>query len=63
MRNGKRRKKQKNEEVRKILKKGVGPLFYRVRKADLDLKPAIFHKPIIIKMNCFIIYVIFCSNF
>ena len=46
-------KNKKNEEVRKILKDSIGPLFYRVRKNDLGLKPAIFHKPIIIKMNVY----------
>jgi len=38
-------------KIKEILKSGVGPLFYRVRKSDLGLKPAIFHEPIIIPMN------------
>jgi SNF2 family DNA or RNA helicase len=46
-------KNKKNEEVRKILKDSIGPLFYRVRKNDLGLKAAVFHKPIIIKMNVY----------
>lgn len=37
--------------VKKLLDAKIGPLFYRVRKKDLKLKPAIFHKPILIKMN------------
>jgi len=34
-----------------ILEEKVGPLFYRVRKKELNLAPQIFHDPIIIKMN------------
>jgi len=34
-----------------ILESKVGPLFYRVRKKDLGLKPAIFHDPIVLPMN------------
>ncbi len=40
-----------NNDIKKILKRDIGPLFYRVRKSDLGLKPAIFHKPFLIKMN------------
>lgn len=39
------------EDAKIILDSKVGPLFYRVRKEDLGLKPAIFHDPIILKMN------------
>lgn len=34
-----------------ILKRDIGPLFYRVRKPDLGLRPPIFHNPFVIKMN------------
>ena len=44
-------KNEKNELVKELLDLKIGPLFYRVRKIDLELKPAIFHEPIIIKMN------------
>lgn len=44
-------KKNKNDVVKKILDLKIGTLFYRVRKKDLGLKPAIFHDPIILKMN------------
>lgn len=39
------------EDARTILNDRVGPLFYRVRKDDLGLKPAKFHDPIILSMN------------
>lgn len=39
------------KEIKEILKSKIGPLFYRVRKSDLKLKPAFFHKPIFLKMN------------
>lgn len=39
------------ESASKILETSVGPLFYRVRKSELGLKPQIFHDPIIITMN------------
>lgn len=43
---------QKNtEETKNILKENIGPLFYRVRKSDLGLRPATFHAPIVLKMN------------
>jgi len=42
---------RKNEEIREVLKRNIGPLFYRVRKSDLDLRSPIFHKPIVLKMN------------
>ena len=44
-------KNKENEKVKEILKREIGPLFYRVRKGDLNLKPALFHDPIILKMN------------
>lgn len=39
------------ESASQILEKTIGPLFYRVRKSELGLKPQIFHDPIIITMN------------
>ena len=39
------------ESAGKILKPNIGPLFYRVRKSELGLKPQIFHIPRIIQMN------------
>jgi SNF2 family DNA or RNA helicase len=46
--------KQKNNlAVKELLNEKIGPLFYRVRKKDLGLKPAIFHEPIIMKMNTY----------
>nr|WP_067058289.1 DEAD/DEAH box helicase [Mucilaginibacter sp. L294] len=44
-------KKKENENIKCLLEKRVGPLFYRVRKKDLGLIPPIFHDPIIVKMN------------
>lgn len=41
----------KNELVKNLLNEKIGPLFYRVRKKDLGLKEAVFHSPILIKMN------------
>ena len=41
----------KVDEAKEILQNKVGSLFYRVRKSDLGLMPAIFHEPIIISMN------------
>jgi SNF2 family DNA or RNA helicase len=40
-----------HKKVKALLDEKIGPLFYRVRKSDLGLKPAIFHKPIIVKMK------------
>lgn len=34
-----------------LLKERIDPLFYRVRKSDLGLRPPIFHEPIKIRMN------------
>lgn len=39
------------EKASEILDLAVGPLFYRVRKKELGLKPQIFHNPIKISMN------------
>ena len=44
-------KNKKNEEVKSLLENHIGPLFYRVRKKDLGLIPAVFHEPIIVKMK------------
>jgi len=43
--------KNKLSEAASILDEKVGPLFYRVRKKELNLAPQFFHDPIIIKMN------------
>lgn len=43
--------KKDYESAGKILKPNIGPLFYRVRKSELGLKPQIFHIPKIIQMN------------
>ncbi len=43
-------KNKKNEEVKNLLKTKIGPLFYRVRKKDLGLIPAVFHEPINVSM-------------
>lgn len=40
-----------NEEVKAILDKKIGPIFYRVRKMDLGLKKQNFLPPIQINMN------------
>jgi SNF2 family DNA or RNA helicase len=41
----------KYDQIKEILKSNVGPLFYRVRKADLGLRPPIMHKPVLLDMN------------
>jgi len=46
-------KKKDNASVKAVLDKKIGPLFYRVRKQDLGLKPADFHEPILVKMNSY----------
>lgn len=46
-------KEKNNKAVKSLLDEKIGPLFYRVRKKDLGLRPAIFHDPIIIKMNSY----------
>jgi SNF2 family DNA or RNA helicase len=40
-----------HSKAKKILSKDIGPLFYRVRKSDLNLRPQIFNNPIIVDMN------------
>lgn len=42
---------KKNEDARKIIQETIGPLFFRVTKSELGLKPPIFHKPNLINMN------------
>ena len=37
--------------AKEMLKESVGPLFYRVRKSELDLTQPIFHPPYVLKMN------------
>jgi len=37
--------------VRTLLDKNIGPLFYRVRKSELSLIPAVFNPPIELEMN------------
>jgi SNF2 family DNA or RNA helicase len=37
--------------VKEMLKESIGPLFYRVRKAELGLIPAVFNPPYVISMN------------
>nr|WP_307876418.1 DEAD/DEAH box helicase [Parapedobacter lycopersici] len=44
-------KQKRNEQIKELLHKKIGPLFYRVRKNDLGLIPPIFHPPIVLKMN------------
>lgn len=44
-------KSNRIEEAKEILETKVGALFYRVRKDDLGLMPAVFHDPIILSMN------------
>lgn len=46
-------KSKRNEEAKELLRESIGPLFYRVRKKDLGLKPAIFHPPALIKMGTY----------
>lgn len=45
--------KRDYEASTKILEATVGPLFYRVRKSELGLKPQVFHDPEIIQMNLY----------
>lgn len=39
------------ENAQQILKRTVGPMFYRVTKSDLGLTRPIFHPPIVVPMN------------
>ncbi len=43
--------RNQNAEATAVLDKTIGPLFYRVRKADLGLAPQVFHSPVRIVMN------------
>ena len=44
-------KNKKNEKVKNLLNEKIGPLFYRVRKKDLGLVPAVFHEPINVSLK------------
>lgn len=44
-------KGKKNDNIKALLERQIGPLFYRVRKKDLGLIPAVFHAPIIVPMK------------
>lgn len=44
-------KNNRIDDAKEILESKIGPLFYRVRKEDLGLKPAKFHNPIVLSMN------------
>lgn len=46
-------KEKQNLEAKQLLQEKIGPVFYRVRKKDLGLKPAVFHEPIVIDMNTY----------
>ena len=37
--------------AKRLLKEGIGPLFYRVRKSELHLIPPVFHAPNVVSMN------------
>ncbi|GET23120.1 DEAD/DEAH box helicase [Prolixibacter denitrificans] len=41
----------KNDLAKDLILKKIGPLFYRVRKKDLGLRPPHFHPPIEVEMN------------
>ncbi len=44
--------RQKNvKAIRHLLEERISPLFYRVRKKDLGLMPALFHDPIVVPMQ------------
>lgn len=40
-----------SEDATRILDDAIGPLFYRVRKKELDLAPQVFHDPVVVKMR------------
>lgn len=44
-------RQNKYDQIKTLLKSVVNPLFYRVRKSDLGLKPPIFHNPFLLSMN------------
>lgn len=43
--------KKQYQEAQSCLSNAIGPLFYRVRKSDLDLAPQVFHPPVKIRMR------------
>ena len=43
--------KKQYRDAQSCLNKAIGPLFYRVRKSDLDLAPQVFHLPEKIRMR------------
>jgi len=43
--------KKQYQEAQSYLGEAIGPLFYRVRKSDLDLAPQNFHPPLKIRMR------------
>lgn len=43
--------KKQYQEAQSCLSNAIGPLFYRVRKSDLDLAPQVFHPPMKIRMR------------
>lgn len=45
--------KGQNQAVRPLLEKEIGPLFYRVRKDDLNLKPQNFIPPVVLDMGVY----------
>lgn len=44
-------KRKNTSAIKNLLEQKISPLFYRVRKKDLGLKPALFHEPIVVPMN------------
>ena len=44
-------KKNNTKKIQNLIHQKIGPLFYRVRKTELGLKPAVFNDPILVKMN------------
>jgi SNF2 family DNA or RNA helicase len=44
-------KDKRYDDIKAMLDSAIGPLFYRVRKKDLNLTEQIFHPPVLIKMN------------
>jgi superfamily II DNA or RNA helicase len=41
----------RDDQAAQLLRTRIGPLFYRVRKSDLNLAPQVFHDPVVIEMN------------
>ena len=39
------------KQASEVLNNSIGPLFYRVRKSDLNLAPQMFHPPVLVPMN------------